>query len=89
MLAKYAIDHRAGGEGMETEGTCEREAVMEGVKESEGWWWVGADKAELWRINLSRVCFRASVVEGQALCSRALEVLSNIQTPCLPSHTHT
>lgn len=50
--------------------------------------WVGADKAELWRINLSRVCFRASVVEGQALCFGALEVVSNIQTLCLQSpHT--
>ena len=88
MLAKYVIDQ---GEGWETEGACEPEWEVEGAKESEGCW-VGADKVELWRINLSRVCFRAGVVEGQALCSRALEVLSNIQTPCLWSsltHTHT
>lgn len=65
------------------------EAAREWRSQGAGVEWVGADKVELWRINLSWVCFRAGVVEGQALCSwRALDVLSNIQTPCLPSPIH-
>ena len=86
VLAKYTIDHGARGEGRRR-----RERLRRGEREwgSRGGRWVGADKAELWRINLSWVCFRADVVEGQALCSGALEVLSGVQTPCLRSPAHT
>lgn len=65
-----------------------RGAQREGVKKPGSCGWVQI-KPSSGGLNLSRVCFRAGVAEGQALCSGVLEVLSNIQTPCLQSPVHT